>query len=301
MDPQEEMTLSRLDIDILQPNPLQPRGLITPESLVELVDSIREHGVLEPLVIAKTPAGYQIIAGERRWRASKIAGLPQVPVVIKETTLQGMLELAIVENVQRVELNALERAQAYRKLMDEFGLTNQEIAQRVGKSPAYVSNTIRLLVLPDTIKDGLMTGQTTEGHARALAAIENEEQLIEAYKEVLKRNLSVRATEELVRKYKSEGGIEPKRSVDRYHISGMEEIESQLAESLSSEETKALVKIAQSRKRLKITMQIDGRSEHTGALLARIQGALNGVKGHGPSEDVIILEETSQFTEERYD
>ena len=113
----EEVQTFELDIDMLQPNPLQPRGLITPDSLTELVDSIREHGVLEPLVLAKTPAGYQIIAGERRWRASKIAGLTKVPVIIKETTPQGMLEMAIIENVQRIDLNPLERAQAFKRLI----------------------------------------------------------------------------------------------------------------------------------------------------------------------------------------
>src|SRR3989344_3399589 len=112
--------IHELDINLLQPNPLQPRGLITPESLAELAESIREHGILEPIVVARTPAGYQIIAGERRWRASRLAGLDIVPVIIKETTPQGMLEMAIVENVQRVDLNPLERAQAYKRLMDEF-------------------------------------------------------------------------------------------------------------------------------------------------------------------------------------
>ena len=113
----DENQIFEIDIDMLQPNPLQPRGLITPDSLIEIVDSIREHGVLEPLVVAKTPAGYQIIAGERRWRASKIAGLSKVPVLIKETTPQGMLEMAIIENVQRIDLNPLERAQAFKRLI----------------------------------------------------------------------------------------------------------------------------------------------------------------------------------------
>src|SRR4030066_109701 len=116
----------QIEVNQLQPNPLQPRGAITPESLVDLVDSIREHGIIEPLVVAKTPAGYQIIAGERRWRAAKLAGSARVPVIIKETSPQGMLEMAIVENVQRVDLNPLERAQAYRKLIDEFGLAATE-------------------------------------------------------------------------------------------------------------------------------------------------------------------------------
>lgn len=292
----DQIDIQRLDIDLLQPNPLQPRGLITPESLVELVDSIREHGILEPIVVAKTPAGYQIIAGERRWRASKIAGLAEVPVAIKETTLQGMLELAIVENVQRVDLNPLERAQAYRKLMDEFGLTNQEIAQRVGKSPAYVSNTIRLLTLPDAIKDGIMAGQTTEGHARALAALEDGNTIVEAYKEVLRKNLSVRATEELARKFKSDTGITPKRGVEKVHVSGLEDVEHEIAQYLTSEEAKANVKIAQSKRRLKISIDIDGPSEQTGVLLAKIQDALARLKGS--AEDLAILNKTNELLQQ---
>jgi ParB family chromosome partitioning protein len=124
-----------LPIDHLQPNPLQPRGVITPASLTDLVDSIKIHGIIEPLVVAHTPAGYQIIAGERRWRASRIAGLTEVPVLIKETSPQGMLEMAIVENVQRSDLNVIDRAKSFERLMSEFNLANQEIATRIGKSP----------------------------------------------------------------------------------------------------------------------------------------------------------------------
>src|SRR5512145_3392023 len=122
----------QIPIDQLQPNPLQPRGSITPESLVDLVDSIKEHGVLEPLVVAKTPAGFQLIAGERRWRASKLAGLTHVPVIIRETTPKGMLEMALVENVQRVDLNALDRAKGFERLQNEFSLSASEIATRIG-------------------------------------------------------------------------------------------------------------------------------------------------------------------------
>src|SRR2546422_8767060 len=120
MDTEER--IFELEISMLSANPLQPRGIISPESIADLAESIREHGILEPLVVAKTPAGYQIIAGERRWRASKLAGLTRVPVMIRETSPQGMLEMAIVENVQRVDLNPLERAQAYSRLIEEFGL-----------------------------------------------------------------------------------------------------------------------------------------------------------------------------------
>ena len=199
-----------IDIDLLQPNPLQPRGQILPDSLVELAESIREHDVLEPLVVAKTPAGYQIIAGERRWRAAKLAGLAKLPCVVRETTPQGMLEMALVENVQRVDLNPIERAQAYARLIEEFGLTATEIGRRVGKSGPYISNTLRLLDLPDALKDGMLSNSITEGHAKALLGLEEINLMITAYKKVLSESLGVRATEELVRRMKSQADIKPK-------------------------------------------------------------------------------------------
>lgn len=199
-----------IDIDLLQPNPLQPRGQILPDSLVELAESIREHDVLEPLVVAKTPAGYQIIAGERRWRAAKLAGLVKLPCVVRETTPQGMLEMALVENVQRVDLNPIERAQAYARLIEEFGLTATEIGRRVGKSGPYISNTLRLLDLPDALKDGMLSNSITEGHAKALLGLEEINLMITAYKKVLSESLGVRATEELVRRMKSQADIKPK-------------------------------------------------------------------------------------------
>ena len=167
------------------------------------MESIKEHGILEPLVIAKTPAGFQIIAGERRRRASKLAGLTHVPAVIRETSPKGMLEMALVENVQRVDLNALDRAKGFERLMSEFGLTTSEIAVRIGKSVAYVSNSIRLLVLPDALKDGLLSGLITEGHARALSAIDDQNLMVEAYKIVLRESGSVRRAEDLSRRMKA--------------------------------------------------------------------------------------------------
>lgn len=196
--------IEQLDINLLSPNPLQPRGSINSESLVDLVDSIKEHGILEPLVVAKTPAGFQIIAGERRWRASKLAGLTHVPAIIRETTPKGMLEMALVENVQRVDLNALDRAKGFERLQTEFGLSTSEIAARIGKSVAYVSNSLRLLSLPDALKDGLLSGLITEGHARALAAIDDTQLMVEAYKIILRENGSVRRAEDLARKMKSQ-------------------------------------------------------------------------------------------------
>lgn len=267
-----------LETDMLQPNPLQPRGLITPESLSELAESIRAHGVLEPLVVAQTPAGYQIIAGERRWRASKLVGLAKVPVIIRQTNPQGMLEMAIVENVQRIDLNPLERAQAYRRLMEEFALTNAEISQRVGKSPSYISNTIRLLTLPDALKDALMSGATTEGHARALSALEDPHLIIEAYKEVLRKNLSVRGTEELVRRYRVKEGIGPKKSADLsiMHVLSeeLDRVQNDLSEAIAKRAQSSHVKCVQTGKRAKVELIIDGEPSQTAPLLEDIRQAI---------------------------
>lgn len=269
-----------LEIDFLQPNPLQPRGLITPESLSELAESIRSHGVLEPLVVAKTPAGYQIIAGERRWRASKLIGLPKIPVIIRETSPQGMLEMAIVENVQRIDLNPLERAQAYRRLMDEFSLTNQEISGRVSKSPSYISNTIRLLILPDALKDALMSGATTEGHARALSALEDPHIIINAYKEVLKRNLSVRGTEEMVRRLRANIGIGPKKQADipsmRIISEDVDKIQADLSDVLSQRTDKAQVKCQLTGKRARMELIINGEPGETTSVLEDLHQAIVG-------------------------
>lgn len=269
-----------LEIDLLQPNPLQPRGLISPESLSELAESIRAHGVLEPLVIAKTPAGFQIIAGERRWRASKLVGLGKVPVIIRETTPLGMLEMAIVENVQRIDLNPLERAQAYKRLMEEFGLTNAEIAVRVSKSPSYISNTIRLLTLPDALKDALMSGATTEGHVRALSALEDPHLIIEAYKDVLRRNLSVRGTEEMVRRLKAKHGtygikkMGPTETMHRVSDE-LDRVQNDLVQILSLK-TKSAVKYVQTGKKAKLELEVEGNPEITTPILSDIREAIVG-------------------------
>src|SRR5574337_1045240 len=192
-----------LETNQLQSNPLQPRGVILQDSLTDLVESIREQGILEPIVVAKTPAGFQIIAGERRWRAAKILGMIKVPVVIKETTPQGMLEMSIVENVQREDLNPIERAQAYKRLIEEFGLGTNEVARKVGKSAPTISNTIRLLSLPDAIKDALVAGVITEGHVRPLISLGDSKLMLDLFKKILKENSTVRQTEELAREAKS--------------------------------------------------------------------------------------------------
>ncbi|MCL5073811.1 MAG: ParB/RepB/Spo0J family partition protein, partial [Actinobacteria bacterium] len=224
--------------------------------------------------------GYQIIAGERRWRACKSIGLSRVPVSIKETSPQGMLEMAIVENVQRIDLNPLERAQAYRRLMDEFSLTNQEISERVSKSPSYISNTIRLLILPDALKDALMSGATTEGHARALAALEDPHLIIAAYKDVLKKNLSVRGTEELVRRLRADKGIGPKKQADvpsmRIISEDIDKIQADISNVLSQKTDKAQVKCQLTGKRVRLELIINGEPGKTTPVLQDLHQAIVG-------------------------
>ncbi len=258
----QEQQLVELDIEMLQPNPLQPRSLISADSLKELVASIKESGILEPLVVAKTPAGYQIIAGERRWRAAKLVGIKTVPVIIKETTARGMLEMAIIENVQREDLNPLERAQAFERLIEEFGLPVSEIAKRMGKSDAYVSNTLRLLTLPDAIKDGLMSGAITEGHARAIAGLGEVKLMVDAYKTILADNSSVRKTEDLTRRMKAENQRKLHTRTERIHNEDLDKIASDMAQIMDG-----LVKITQSKVEARVVFVIRGNLEKTSRLL----------------------------------
>jgi ParB family chromosome partitioning protein len=204
--PSAESRAGATEIPIAQvsPNPHQPRQTITEESLAELAASIREHGVIQPLVVTQIGDEYQLIAGERRWRAAQLAGLTTVPAIVKETTPQQMLELALVENVQRADLNPLEEASAYRQLMDEFGLTQEAVAERVGKSRTAVANTVRLLRLPDDLKEALATGRISEGHARALLALPTARLQRQALAIIEKRGLNVRQTEDLVRRMQEE-------------------------------------------------------------------------------------------------
>ena len=185
-------------INQIVPNPRQPRTMLDPEKLVELAASIKVHGLIQPLVVTETVEGLVLIAGERRWRASQLAGLEQVPVIVKETTPQDMLELALIENIQRADLNALEEAHAYRQLIDEFGLTQEAVADRVGKARTTVTNLLRLLSLPDNIQTAVSEERISGAHARALLPLKSPEAQTAAMNQILKLNLSVRQTEALV-------------------------------------------------------------------------------------------------------
>ena len=202
-----DQALSTLAIDAIAPNPRQPRQNFEPTALQELADSIREHGLIQPLVVTRgsgqPPGGgpaYTIIAGERRWRAARLAGLQQVPAVIKEASDQALLELALVENVQRADLNPLEEATAYKMLVDDFQLTQAQVAARVGKARVTVTNALRLLRLSEPVKEALIAGKISEAHARALLGLEEEDLQVEALTLVVRRGLTVRQVEELARR-----------------------------------------------------------------------------------------------------
>lgn len=187
------------------PNPRQPRSHFDPTALEELAASIREHGVIQPLLVSRDENdGYILVAGERRWQASKLAGLAEVPVIARQTTDLERLELALIENVQRADLNPLEEANAYRQLSEEFRLSHEEIASRVGKSRVAVTNTLRLLKLPQSAQQALVDGVISEGHARALLGLTNPLAQEAALKKVRDNDLTVRQTEELVNKLKGE-------------------------------------------------------------------------------------------------
>ncbi len=194
--------VENFDINNIQPNPYQPRMHIDPEELIEIADSIREHGVIQPLIITKDKNSdrYFLIAGERRLRASQLAGMKTVPVLLKDSSPQEMLELAIIENVQRKDLNPLEEAYAFKQMQDEFGISQDIIAKKMGLSRVAITNKIRLLNIPDEVKEEVLNEKLSEGHARALLGIKDRVSLIAAADLVIKRGMSVRETEALVRK-----------------------------------------------------------------------------------------------------
>jgi ParB family chromosome partitioning protein len=195
--------VEEVDIDLISPNPYQPRSVFNPVHVTELAESIREHGVIQPLVVSQpSEAGgalYQLIAGERRLLASREAGLKRVPVIVKEATPQALLELALVENLQRQDLGPLEEAFAFRRLADEFALTQEAVASRVGRSRSAVANSIRLLSLSDEMQASLASGEITAGHARALLAIEDPNVRRLVWRRIVEHDLTVREAEALAK------------------------------------------------------------------------------------------------------
>lgn len=222
-----------IPVERIVPNPRQPRSHIDPKELSELAVSIREHGVIQPLILTYQAESdqYILVAGERRWRAAQLAGLERVPAILRDVGDQQRLELALIENIQREDLNALEAAEAYRQLTEEFHLSHDEIATRVGKSRSAISNTLRLLKLPAGVQQALVNGQISEGHARALLALSSSQAQSAALRTILNHGLNVRQTEELVRKL---SGQKPAQKVKQSPSPEVLALEERLRNSLGT-------------------------------------------------------------------
>lgn len=191
------------DIDSIRPNPYQPRRVFAEEELKSLADSIKNSGVLQPLMVRRASSGYELIVGERRWRSARLAGLKQIPVMVKDVSAAEMLELALVENIQREDLNPMEKAEAYHRLMEEFGLTQEKAAKRLGQDRSTIANFLRLRGLPKEIQDDIVKNLLTMGHARALLGAETKGQQKTAWRQIIAKELSVRAAEALVKRLKT--------------------------------------------------------------------------------------------------
>jgi ParB family chromosome partitioning protein len=209
-DPQRGLIM--VPLEAISPNPHQPRSKVDQDKLEELAASIRQHGLIQPLIVTEISAGqYSLIAGERRWRAATIAGLRELPVVVKEASPQEMLELAIIENVQRDDLNAIEEAVAYQQLIDEFGMTQEDVAKRVGKSRPTVANLVRLLNLGPDIQSAVVDGHISGAHARALLPLPTPEAQTAVMQTIVKNELSVRQVEALVKKFVTRPKAKPRK------------------------------------------------------------------------------------------
>jgi ParB family transcriptional regulator, chromosome partitioning protein len=248
----------------IHPNPYQPRKHIDKDALEELAGSIKEKGVIQPLILCRNEDGYELIAGERRLRAALMAGLDAVPVIVKDVAPAEMLEMALIENIQREELNALEEAEAYSRLIEEFGLTQEALADRVGKKRATITNCLRLRKLPDRIKEDLLNDRISMGHARAIVALENIAHMIALRDEIVKKDLSVRAAERFAAKLKAQkpAAVQKKSTPDPL----MEELAQSLSRSL-----RARVRITKQGQKGSIRIEFFS-DEELDRLLSALQG-----------------------------
>lgn len=235
--PQRDEAAASVELPVaaISHNPYQPRQMIDADSLQELAASIAEHGVLQPILVTQVAGGYRLIAGERRLRAARIAGLDRIPALIRSADESAQLAWALIENVQRSDLNALEEARAYRQLIDEFGLSHEDVGTRVGRSRSTIANSLRLLDLDERVRAALAGGTISEGHARALAGLESAGEQAEALLAVTSRGLSVRQTEELVRRLRS--GVQRAKHTPGRRDPDIERLEHGLRDALATKVT----------------------------------------------------------------
>lgn len=211
-----------LKLNEIEPNTDQPRKNFDDEKLEQLSESIKKHGVVQPIIVKREGDTYRIVAGERRWRAARIAGLSKVPVVIKDLSNKQVMEIALIENIQREDLNPIEEAEAYEKLLNEYNMTQEDLSHSIGKSRSAIANTIRLLALTDKLKDYLINGEISSGHARALLSVSDKELQEKICGEVIDKKLNVRDTENLVKKYLN-GGTKQKKKKNSEEFQKIEE------------------------------------------------------------------------------
>ncbi|NPV59777.1 MAG: ParB/RepB/Spo0J family partition protein [Actinobacteria bacterium] len=246
--PRHEM----LPIDSIKPNSAQPRRRFKEESLEELAESVREHGVVQPIIVRPSGTGYEILVGERRWRAAQMAGLKSIPAVIREAEAAECLEIALVENLHRDDLNGIEEATAYRQLMEDFGLSQEDISRKVGKSRSAVANSLRLLQLPVEVQATVVAEEITPGHARALLALQGDPYQALLLQRIIDEDLSVRQTEELVRRRL--GGTAETASREKPESLG------EYAELLSAS-LRAKVKVVRGKRKGKIIIEFKGEND----------------------------------------
>lgn len=256
VDVTDDDVVKEVDISELRTNPYQPRKQFDSEALEELTESIKEHGIIQPLVVRKSIHGYEIVAGERRFRAGKKAGLTKVPVVIRDYTDEQMMEIALIENLQREDLNPMEIANAYRKLMNHFSLTQEELASRVGKSRPHVANFLRLLQLPQAIQEDVSRGTISMGHARALLGVKEPDIQMKLAEKVKKEGASVRQLEEWIQKINQNG-------VKKRKPKKTEKVEPQIRqyEEMLQETFNTPVRIRHGKRRGKIEIEYFSQSE----------------------------------------
>lgn len=285
-----EGTAHVIPVDRVRRNPHQPRAAFDDESLVELTASIATHGVLQPIVVrAAADGGYELIAGERRLRAARAAGLTEIPAVVRESTGNDLLELALVENIQRSDLNPIEEASAFRELIDRFGLSHEAVARQVGKSRVAISNALRLLDLAPETRQAIVDGRISEGHGRALAALTIPELQRAVLQVVLERHLSVRQTEELVRRKRELGSTRQRQPLSE----DLADLEAQLRGVLATK-----VGIVRTRRggRLVIDFYSDEELDRLYAIITR--GAANGADVNGSAEEPAALSIEGTTTEQ---
>jgi len=250
----EQNAYRELPVYKVEPNPNQPRREFNEEELQALADSISVHGVIQPLTVREMSSGYfQIIAGERRWRAARMAGLSDVPVVVIEADDRKAMELALIENLQRQDLNPVEEAMGYRSLMEEYGMTQEEAAERVGKSRSAVANTLRLLSLSNEVLELLKEGQITAGHARAILSLKSEKKQLEAAKKIIALSLSVRQAETLCRNMNKEKPAKPEVT---FEVDYVAECEKSLSKHLGRG-----VKIVNGKKKGRFELEFYGQED----------------------------------------